>query len=65
MRKNGQVIPITYSLSKTSSGWLVYDFSVENISMVNSYRSQFASTLSSSGMGGLIKKLHNHNSSNS
>ena len=64
VRKNGQVIPVTYYMMRTNKGWRIYDFSVENISMVNSYRSQFAPVLASSGMNGLITKLQRHNKNN-
>lgn len=61
VRRNGQVIPIVYYMSKTPKGWRIYDFAVENISMVNSYRSQFAPVLAAGGMPNLISKLKNRN----
>jgi len=61
VRKNGQRIPITYDMSKTSKGWKIYDFSVENVSITESYRSQFASTLAQGGLNNLISKLKVHN----
>ncbi len=64
VRKNGQIIPITYYMSETPNGWKVYDFSVENISMVNSYRAQFAPVLANGGMRALNIKLENHNKNN-
>ncbi|OGT94592.1 MAG: hypothetical protein A2298_00740, partial [Gammaproteobacteria bacterium RIFOXYB2_FULL_38_6] len=61
IRKNGQHIPIVYDLSKTSNGWKVYDFSIESVSITESYRSQFAGTLSQGGLPNLITKLKAHN----
>ena len=64
VRKSGRVIPISYSLMKVGGAWKIYDFSVENISLVSSYRSQFAPALASGGMRGLIAQLAKHNRSN-
>ena len=61
VRRSGQRIPISYNLMRSGDSWKVYDFSIENVSMVSSYRSQFAGVLSQSGMQGLIAKLKRHN----
>jgi len=60
-RRNGQRIPMSYSLIRQGSRWKVYDFSIENVSIVQSYRAQFAGVLSRSGMRGLIQRLISHN----
>lgn len=57
IRRSGQRIPIVYNVVKTKKGWLVYDFSIENVSITRSYRAQFASTLSQSGLKGLLQRL--------
>jgi phospholipid transport system substrate-binding protein len=54
-------IAVNYSLAQQNSGWKIIDFSVEGVSMVQSFHSQFASQLSSSGVAGLIKALKAHN----
>lgn len=61
VRRSGQRIPISYNIVRKGGGWKIYDFSIENISMIQSYRSQFADVLSQSGMAGLIQKLSHHN----
>jgi phospholipid transport system substrate-binding protein len=61
LRKNGQVIPISYRLILKNGQWLVYDFSVEGVSLVQSYQSQFAGVLSQSGFNGLLTRLKQHN----
>lgn len=61
IRKNGQRIPIAYNLVLKNGQWKVYDFSIENISMVQSYRSQFAGVLAQGGMSLLLKRLVIHN----
>jgi len=62
IRPSGQTIPISYNLVRSGKTWRIYDFSIENISMVQSYRSQFSSVLASKGLGGLTKRLNAHNS---
>lgn len=57
VRKNGQRIPVSYRLVQSGGNWKVYDFSVEGISMVSSYRSQFDTILQQNGMAGLLNKL--------
>lgn len=61
VRKTGQRIPVTYDVERMGDRWKVYDFSIENVSMVQSYRSQFASTLASGGMPALLDRLRTHN----
>lgn len=60
-RKNGQRIPISYDVTRQGNAWKVYDFSIEHISMIQSYRSQFADVLQSGGMLALLARLQSHN----
>lgn len=61
VRKTGQRIPVSYDVERQGATWKVYDFSIENVSMVQSYRSQFASTLAQGGMPLLLTRLQTHN----
>lgn len=61
IRKNGQRISIDYDLALSGGQWKVYDFSIENVSMVQSYRSQFAGVLARGGLPLLIQRLVIHN----
>lgn len=61
MRRNGQKISVVYNVAKQGDKWRVYDFSIENVSMVQSYRSQFASTLQQGGVSLLLQRLQKHN----
>lgn len=63
VRRSGQKIPVIYNMVKTNQGWLVYDFSIENVSITRSYRAQFAGVLAKSGMPGLLERLRQHNQS--
>ncbi len=57
MRSGGQNIPISYSLILKRGQWKVYDMSVEGVSLLQSYRSQFAQYLKESSINELIVKL--------
>ncbi len=61
IRPNGNKISVRYKLVRRKHHWRVYDFSIESISMVSSYRSQFNGVLHKSGVAGLIKRLREHN----
>ena len=61
VRKNGHRIPISYDVLRSGNTWKVYDFSIENVSMVQSYRSQFAGVLANGGMPALLARLSHHN----
>lgn len=56
-RPNGQKIPVTYSLVAQNGQWKVYDFSVEGISLLQSFRSQFSQALKNSNMRDLIRQM--------
>lgn len=61
IRKSGQRIPITYDVVRVGNEWKVYDFSIEHVSMVQSYHSQFADVLAQGGMSALLTRLKSHN----
>jgi phospholipid transport system substrate-binding protein len=50
-------IPVEYRLKKEGNDWLVYDISIEGVSLVNNYRTQFNSIITQSSYEGLVKKL--------
>lgn len=56
-RPSGQNIPVKYLMRKRGGRWVVFDFSIENISMVQSYRSQFSNDLNAGGLALLIRKI--------
>ncbi len=53
----GTDIPVSYRVLKKGSAWLVYDVSIEGVSLVNNYRSQIGSILNSSSFDALIVKI--------
>lgn len=56
-RSNGQNVPLSYSLVAKNGKWKIYDLSVEGVSLLQSFRSQFSHALQSSSMQNLIKQL--------
>ena len=53
----GKEIPVQYRVTKKQTHWLVYDITIEGVSFVNNYRSQFNSILSKSPYSELVKRL--------
>lgn len=56
-RPNGQRIPLSYNLVSTGGEWKVYDLSVEGVSLLQSFRTQFASILQQGNMHDLLEKM--------
>lgn len=61
-KKSGaQPVEVNYAMSRSAQGWKVYDISVENVSLVITYRSQFGEEVARSGINGLIRSLAEKN----
>jgi phospholipid transport system substrate-binding protein len=54
-------VEVNYAMWMTAQGWKVYDITVENVSLVITYRSQFSEEVSRSGVDGLIRSLTEKN----
>jgi phospholipid transport system substrate-binding protein len=61
IQKGGQPIAVDYSLVKGVTGWKVYDITIESVSLVTNYRSQFSSEIRQNGLDSLNKKLADKN----
>jgi phospholipid transport system substrate-binding protein len=57
IRPNGQKIPLSYSLVSKNNNWKIYDLSVEGVSLLQSFRSQFGQILQNSSMQDLISQM--------
>ena len=57
IRGNGQKIRMSYNVVRAGSRWKIYDFTIAGVSMVQSYRAQFASILARGKLRGLIARL--------
>lgn len=64
VRESGPSINLSYRLIREGGQWMLYDFSVDGISIIESFRSQFVGELQQGGIEGLISKLAQHNSQN-
>ena len=64
IRSNGQKIPLSYSLVLKSGTWKVYDLSVEGVSLLQSFRTQFGQILKMTDMDALIMQLNKQNNPN-
>jgi phospholipid transport system substrate-binding protein len=55
--KQGEQIAVDYRLHKVDGDWKVYDVVIENISLVNNYRSQFNRLLAKSSFPELLDRI--------
>jgi len=60
VRSKGNNIPLSYSLVSKNGQWKIYDFSVEGVSLLQSFRSQFAQALQNSNINAIIKQMHDN-----
>jgi phospholipid transport system substrate-binding protein len=56
-RDNGSRVPVSYTLRKTDAGWKAWDVTIEGISYVKSFRTDFASEIDQRGLDAVIKRL--------
>ena len=61
VRAGGKPLPIEFQMRKAGQDWKVYDISVEGISLVLTYRSEFDAVVKQEGIDGLIKRLTEKN----
>ena len=54
---HGRQMPLDYKMHSTGDRWQVYDFSIDGISLVGNYRSQFNKVIRTSSYGDLVAKL--------
>jgi phospholipid transport system substrate-binding protein len=57
IKPKGEEIAVIYKLRCVEGKWKVYDAVIENISILNNYRSQFDRVISSSSYEELVKRL--------
>ena len=57
LSKKGEEIAVNYKLRQAGSEWKIYDVVIENISLVNNYRSQFNRVIARSSFDELIAKM--------
>ena len=57
LRPNGQRIPLSYNLVSKSGSWKIYDLNVEGVSLLQSFRTQFANILQQGNMHDLLEQM--------
>jgi phospholipid transport system substrate-binding protein len=57
IRSQNQEIPIQYRLHSVNNAWKVYDVTIEGVSVVSNYRSQFQSILAKNSFDELLEQL--------
>jgi phospholipid transport system substrate-binding protein len=58
VNKQGEEFGVNYRLHRAGGDWKVYDVIIENISLVNNYRSQFSRVLSKSSFEELLLAIN-------
>jgi phospholipid transport system substrate-binding protein len=61
VRAGGQPLPIDFQMRKAGNTWKVFDISVEGVSLVLTYRSEFDVVVKQEGIDGLVKRLAQKN----
>jgi phospholipid transport system substrate-binding protein len=61
IRAGGPPLPIDFTMHKSGDTWKVYDITVEGVSLVLTYRSEFDAIVKQEGIDGLIKRLAQKN----
>lgn len=54
-------IKVSYRLANKGQDWKVYDITIEGISLLKGFQSQFAPEVRQGGVTGITKRLHQHN----
>jgi phospholipid transport system substrate-binding protein len=60
-QRGAQPVSIDYDMEKTPTGWKVFDVKVAGVSLITTYREDFANQVRDSGVDGLIKTLATKN----
>ena len=57
VRGGGDPIPLAYWMHQVNGEWKVYDVQIEGVSMISTFRSQFAAPLAQKGIRQLTREL--------
>jgi phospholipid transport system substrate-binding protein len=57
---NGSEMPLEYRMHNAAARWQVYDLSIDGISLVSNYRSQFNKVIRTGSYEILVAKLKSH-----
>jgi phospholipid transport system substrate-binding protein len=62
-RSDGTPVPVNYSLHGTPQGWKAWDVTIEGISYVKNYRTDFGAEIEQKGIDSVIQRLEAQNAS--
>jgi phospholipid transport system substrate-binding protein len=62
-RDNGTPVPVNYSMRATPQGWKAWDVTIEGISYVKNYRTDFGAEIDQKGIDSVIQRLEAQNAS--
>jgi phospholipid transport system substrate-binding protein len=62
-RDNGTPVPVNYSMRSTPQGWKAWDVTIEGISYVKNYRTDFGAEADQKGIEAVIRRLEAQNAS--
>jgi phospholipid transport system substrate-binding protein len=62
-RANGTPVPVNYSMRATPQGWKAWDVTIEGISYVKTYRTDFGAEIEQKGIDAVIQRLEAQNAS--
>jgi phospholipid transport system substrate-binding protein len=62
-RANGTPVPVNYSMRATPKGWKAWDVTIEGISYVKNYRTDFGAEIEQKGIDAVIQRLESQNAS--
>jgi phospholipid transport system substrate-binding protein len=60
-RDNGTPVPVNYSMHSTPQGWKAWDVTIEGISYVKNFRTDFGSEIEAKGLDAVIQRLETEN----
>lgn len=64
-RDDGTPVPVNYSLRRTPEGWKAWDVTIEGISYVKNFRTDFGAEVEQKGLDALIERLESQNAARS
>ena len=59
-RDNGSRMQVNYSLRKTDAGWKAFDVTIEGVSYLKSFRTDFGPEIERKGLDALIRRLESN-----
>jgi len=62
-RDDGTPVPVNYTLRRTPQGWKAWDVTIEGISYVKNFRTDFGTEIDQKGLDAVIQRLESQNAS--